>query len=364
LGLTLSTVGHYSSELPEFAMQKRISNLVVASAIAMPLAAAASTTVCVNDVTTLQTALTNAQGSTSMTLIEVARGTYNLSGSALSFNGSSSTGQLDISGGFSSDCSTQILDPALTIVDGQYLSPVLYMTSGNGVSIRYLTIQHGSSDGYGAGLYVDVTGATGGIIVNYNIFRENAGEQDVALYALEDFGTTGDARVDGNLFANNNAVQYQPAGEVQNYGTGAIYVTNNTVVNNTVSTGSSGIPNGGLGVFGDATLNTILSNNIFWGNDVSDVAVGAAVFANNDYGVVNGTIDPSSGGNVSVDPQFSSATDFHLLPTSPVLGQGTLTPAGNLPTIDIEGHPRSYNGLVDMGAYERGDEIFGCGFDD
>jgi len=65
---------------------------------------------------------------------------------------------------------------------------------------------------------------------------------------------------------------------------------------------------------------------------------------------------------LSVDPQFSGPGDFHLQPTSPLLGAGTLTPPGNLPTIDIEGLARSYNGFVDMGAYERGNEIFENGF--
>jgi hypothetical protein len=51
------------------------------------------------------------------------------------------------------------------------------------------------------------------------------------------------------------------------------------------------------------------------------------------------------------------------LPTSPLLGQGTLTPAGGLFTIDLEGHPRTFNNTIDMGAYERGDEIYSSDFD-
>jgi len=41
-----------------------------------------------------------------------------------------------------------------------------------------------------------------------------------------------------------------------------------------------------------------------------------------------------------------------------------LNPASSLPTIDIEGHARTFNGTVDMGAYERGDEIFSGEFED
>src|SRR5690242_6499776 len=81
-------------------------------------AATSAHAVCVTDVTGFQAALTAAEGSTTTTIIEVARGTYHLSGSALTFNsGSFSQGQLDITGGYSPDCSTVIENPALTIID-------------------------------------------------------------------------------------------------------------------------------------------------------------------------------------------------------------------------------------------------------
>jgi hypothetical protein len=221
-----------------------------------PFVAHADTTVCVHNPGELQTALTNAQGSSATTFIEVARGTYNLGGNALSFE-PSGTPQLDITGGYSGDCTTQILNPALTIIDVQYLSPVLSVLSSGGLSVRYLTIQHGCGTTYGPGLYVDLTGA-GALILHYNIFRENVGEQDVALYALMDNFSTGDLHIDGNLFVNNTATQYLPAGEVQIFGTGNAYFTNNTVANNIITT----VPArgyGGLGFF----ANTTLSNNIF-----------------------------------------------------------------------------------------------------
>lgn len=320
-----------------------------------PLLASADTTVCVHTPAEFQTALTSAQTSNAFTLIQVARGIYNLGGAQLSFQGTG-TGQLDISGGYNADCSAQILDPAFTVIDAQYLSQVLVMNSGGGVSIRYLTMQHGSnSSSYGGGLYVELS--AGGLVLNYNIFRENVGEEDVALYAYMDPDTTGDVHVNSNLFVDNTAVNYLPGGEIQGFGSGTVYFTNNTVANNTISAPSG---YGGIGIFAATTI----SNNILWGNDVDDLAFGSATLVANDFGSAVGTPTAASGGNVGVDPQFSATTDYHLLPTSPLLGGGVLAPAGNLPTIDIEGHPRSYNGLVDMGAYERGDEIFGYGFDD
>lgn len=106
-----------------------------------------------------------------------------------------------------------------------------------------------------------------------------------------------------------------------------------------------------------------MSNNIFWNNSGYDLDT-AAVLVDNDVSSEQSTIDPTSSGNVDVDPQFSSSTDFHLAPTSPLLNQGTLTPTGGLPTIDIEGNPREYLNKVDMGAYQHGNEIFADGFED
>ena len=136
-----------------------------------------------------------------------------------------------------------------------------------------------------------------------------------------------------------------------------------TIVDN-VSTNAT-TPIGGLSV-GVAGSNPVyLSNNILWDNTTDDVyIVSPTIFVDNDYAATVGLPASGSFGNVNVDPQFSSTTDFHLLPTSPLLGQGNLTPSGNLPTIDIEGNPRSYNGFVDIGAYERGDLIYVNGFDD
>ena len=320
-------------------------------------AAAATTVVCVNagDAVDFQTQLDNAVASGGATTLEVPRGTYHLNGNQLVFNATSmSQGQLDITGGYSSDCSTQIKNPALTIIDGDNLSGVLSLTSSGGVSVRYLTIQNGLKSDR-AGLNIIVSG--GGVFVDYNIMRNNRASDETAGLGVYVTGT-GNIHVDGNLIADNSANTNVSGGDVENDGSGDSYITNNTVVGNAI-TGPLLNGYGGLVAFG----NSFVSNNIFWGNTSLDISASGAALANNDYATLGGT-PGSNTGYQNVDPQFSSATDFHLLPASPLLGAGTLTPAGNLPTIDIEGHPRSYNGFVDMGAYERGDEIFADGLGD
>jgi len=320
--------------------------------------AAAVTVVCVNagDAADFQTKLNDAVTSGVATTLEIPRGIYHLGGNPLVFNATSmSQGQLDITGGYSSDCSTIVKNPAFTVIDGDSLSGVLSLTSTGGISVRYLTIQDGLKD-QRAGL--EVNASAGGIIIDYNIIRYNrATDQAAGLFAELSGG--GDIHIDGNIVANNSA-NTNLSGSAVASAAGGVYVTNNTVANNIIT----GPPDNGYGGLVIYAVCTAVSNNIFWGNTQTDISTFASncALVDNDYETLGG-YHGSNTGFQNADPLFAGITDFHLLPTSPVLGAGTLTPGGNLPTIDIEGHPRSYNGLVDMGAYERGDEIFASGFD-
>jgi hypothetical protein len=327
---------------------------------------AAAVCVNANDAADFQAQLTAAAASAAAATIKVPRGTYHLGGNQLGFDATAmNQGQFDIEGGYNSDCSRQIKNPALTIIDGDGMSRVLDLASTGGISVRYLTLQGGNANYY-AGLYID--SGNGGIIVDYNIIRNNVAIAESGFYAIVS-GTTasGNITVDGNLvYANSTTTNIDGGGFVQNSGLGTISITNNTIAGNSsfLTYGA-----GGLEVSPGSTQANI-SNNIFWGNTGGDDLVvligggGGASLIQNDYSTLGDTPPPPANGNLNIDPNFSGSTDFHLLPTSPLLGAGTLTPAGGLPTIDIEGHPRSYNNLVDMGAYERGDEIFGDGFDD
>jgi hypothetical protein len=324
------------------------------------LPAHATTTFCVNDVAGFRAALNFALGNTSTTLIKVARGTYHLAGSPLRFQSTAgSQGQFDISGGYNADCSAQILNPALTIIDGDAGQGGIELISTGGISVRYLTIQNSRQAG---GLFVSST--QGGVIVNYNIMRNNSSPGNSGMsISVTDMSATSDIHVEGNLVVGNTGTSNgTAAGSFTNSGTGSTYITNNTIADN-VFTGTS-VGDGGVFIAQYAGSTTVVSNNIIWGNTGDDLELyGNPLLVDNDYGTTFGTPSTSSSGNDNVDPRFSAAGDYHLGRFSPLLAAGTIAPAGNLPTIDIEGHPRSYNNLVDMGAYERGNEIFADSFD-
>jgi len=354
------------------------ATLILASCLAASGFALAVTpvTVCVTDSAGLQAELTAAQGRTAPTFINVARGFYSTGGTTFTFyNPVTAQGQLDVTGGYDSTCTATAEDPSLTVVDGGGTSPVMNLESLGGISVRWLTIQNGKNNGGGsAGLSVESTGA--GVIVHYNIIRDNISvDINGGLFAginTTTFGTSsaGNVDVSGNLIVHNTAANDGAAGAVGSDGTGAVYVVNNTVSGNIVTANGIGLV-GGLYVSGPAP-GPYVSNNIFYANTANTYDLylygNASVLYSNDVQNRAGSIDAGSTGNVSIDPRFVGGDDFRLLPGSPVRGvgahPGTLTPAGGigLASIDLKGNPRTYSGVVDMGAYSS-DDLLRTGFE-
>jgi hypothetical protein len=299
--------------------------------------------------------------------IEIAIGTYstaNNGNSEFFYNNQTTARVLDINGGYNSDCSAITENPALTILDGGGATRVFESESASGdVSLRFLTFQNGNvgTNQSGAGVEMNPSASDNGpVIFDQNIVRNNHTAYADGGFFIK-LGGSGTLQFENNLVVGNSAAINVGAGAINDDGSGA-NIINNTFTQNTV-TNMPASATGGLYFFAPNSSDT-MSNNIFWGNSGFDLDT-TAVLVNNDYGSDSTTPDPTSSGNVSVDPQFSSSTDFHLLPTSPLLGIGTLTPSGGLPSIDIEGHSRkSLDNKVDMGAYERGNEIFKDGFED
>lgn len=325
--------------------------------------AAASTTVCVNNVDQLQQALVAAQTATTDTYINIATGRY--SGPAneetlFYYDSTTNTHQLDLTGGYSSDCSSQTQNPYMTVFDGAGSNPVLIIRASGGVSIRWITVQNGAP---GALLDSD----SGPVIVNYNVFRNNV-EGSVSLNVASS-GSSNEIEMWGNLIHDNidGDASSIPV-SLWNFGSGNIYFTNNTVANNLLESTDSGAP-AGVDFSNVGTGKTYLSNNILWNNLSEGSApldltmAGPSEISMNDIGTAEFDTPPTVDGGFIVDPQFVSDTNFRLAPTSPLLRQGTLTAAGGLPSIDLLGNPRQFDDTVDLGAFERNDDIFQDGFE-
>jgi len=332
---------------------------ILASLNAAP--ASAITNACVSDTAGLQLALTAAASDGQDNNIALERGVYHLGGNRLLFN-SSEGHSVKIEGGFGPGCATRIRDAALTVLDGDNSSPIFNVTTNNDFELHFLTLQHGYVSGSSGGaMAVFGTGsATSQALLANLIIRDSASDFGVGGVA---FSVAGTVALYDNLITGISA----PGGAVSvgSDTTYTVQLTNNTVVGNTATdAGAAGIVYVGASAT-SVPMNT--SNNIFWNNvgGVPDMSFvdGAILLTDNDYQRIDAAPAGGSSGNQSVNPQFLGSADFHLASTSPLLGIGTLVPPGGLGAYDLEGHARVWNSAVDLGSYERGDEIFSEGFD-
>ena len=127
------------------------------------------------------------------------------------------------------------------------------------------------------------------------------------------------------------------------------YMSNATVINCTFSNNTGPIP----GMYNEYYSHPTVTNSILWGNgsgaQIIDVFGSSAVVTYTD--VQNGY--PGTG-NIDADPMFRDApnADYRLLSGSPCIDAGDNAAVPADLTKDLEGNPRIFNSIVDMGAYE------------
>ena len=112
--------------------------------------------------------------------------------------------------------------------------------------------------------------------------------------------------------------------------------------------------NGG-GLYSTSGGAPTLTNCILWGDSLPEIY-------NNSSSPVISRCCVQGGwpgtGNISVDPLFAFADDFHLVSGSPCIDAGKSNPSGGLPAEDPDGNPRLLDGNgdmvaeADMGVYE------------
>lgn len=327
----------------------------------------AYTVYCVNDGGFLYYALQAASdgGATGNddTVVKIATGTYSYSGAEYGYTNTNGHTLL-IEGGYDQNCTKQTTtDATATILDGASARPALAIHSTSNVTIRYLTFQHGflhGGDGGGVNLYLD--GSSGVdptfLFVNNQVI---ANSSDYGVGGLIAFGQ-GTIRIVGNLFTHNSAPFAAAVSSQMDAGSVVDFV-NNTVANN-VATGAGNqiIQLGASGVAGSVVNNIIYNNTASYDFQIYSTTMFA--FSYNNYHTIDGS-PASSSNEFDVDPKFvnSLGNDFHLAATSTLLGAGATPPPGDFPLTDLNGHPRTFAGKIDLGAYQSGDGIFTYGFD-
>jgi len=285
--------------------------------------------------------------------------------------------------------------PDRTVIDGGQAGPVVTFTSParEGAWLDGFTITNGSA-AEGGGIHCDAawTIITGNIVIGNTAaygggiyctgFDPIVFGNAVMLNSVTRDGggiffrfVTGDASLISHNFILANATD----GAANHDGGGIAFMECVAPVISNLVAGNSAYTGGGL--YYDFGLNSVVTNNTFFGNTAVSSGGGIHFGPEGATGVMTNTIvwdntaptwpeiDMGSGsvsvtycdvkggwngeGNIDADPLFADAAlwDFHLTWDSPCREVGTNAAAG-LPEFDFEGDPRSAFAMVDMGADE------------
>jgi hypothetical protein len=213
-----------------------------------------------------------------------------------------------------------------------YLGGGINIEGASSPVLSYVTLNSNTSNQQGGGVYNTSTGTVS--IIN-STFTANG-----TLYYGGAVHNAGNSLSLTNILAYKNTSGQGGAAIYSSAGTPTI--VNATIVYNTAASGYTG------GLLGNFTV----KNSILWGN------LGGSVSNN-----VNGTITYNrtllEGGTVSLpsiisntNPRFVSvSTDNYQIPSwSPAVNMGDNS--YNTTTTDLAGNTRTYDGTIDLGAYE------------
>ncbi len=220
-----------------------------------------------------------------------------------------------------------------------------------------------AEDGYGSGIYCVNSSYPS---INDNIISDNGGDGGIG----EGYCSGGKGYGFGincnnsSPIINNNTIgdnagkgdggsMYHSSNSGYGYGYGYGIRTNSSspnILNNIVFSNNG--EDYGYGIYADSILTT-LEYNLFWQNDINGFGVPPY------FGVIV-TVNANEDScdiyyNLFVDPQFVDTlnSNYHLYYDSPCIDAGNPDTTGlNLPPFDLDGNPRIYNSIVDMGCYE------------
>lgn len=348
---------------------------------------------CVTDSSELQAALDAAEVNGQNDVIRLAAGVYAAPAGGFRFDSATpangDAGALTLIGGwsefFGNPCGQQLQEtPWATQIDGGNTQRCLELTGRETTvfTVRLLTFAFGHAQGGefnpGGGLFLRGVPALGAnVTIERNVFLANEADSGSGLYLVAiGNGGLGDPtiRLVNNLFYMNRCrgsltgiggAAYVSAGS--NYD--AVYISNNTVLNNSAL---GDCEDAGLRVAGLSRRYTV--NNILWGNDHFDLFASSG---SPDYRLLNNNMLSRGGAEPDV-------LQDNITKIAPEFESGVLNfvPARNSPLVDAGRHPvpitqwsgfyltdkdlnaatRVVGGTVDIGAYEN-ERIFRNGFE-
>jgi len=285
--------------------------------------------------------------------------TGTLSGFTISNGHTQTTGNYDYnrSGGGVWMTTGCILTNCIISGNGAYTGGGMFCYYGGSISDCSIS---GNSADYGGGVNCN----HGGTLNNCTISGNSAADYGGAAYCWNG-GAVNNCTISGNSAAGYGGAVYCSSGAELNNCTisgnnsaddgGGVYCSLGGAVNNCTISGNTAANHAG-GVhcyFGGALTNTIIYFNIASSGDnwYNQIGFGTGSYAFCCTTPTNGL--PGGEGCIEDNPLFvnTNAANYRLLSASPCIDSGT-----NLPWMtvakDLDGNPRIYDGIVDMGAYE------------
>lgn len=322
---------------------------------------------CVSNAVQLKNALIDAAVSPGNDEVRIVQGTY-LGAAVGGFHHTPvQPGNLMVSGGWTdggpaglpATCETQVRDPALTVLDGEYQHTALQIYVGTvdaDFVVHNLTLSRGTSMGSGGGLsvYGFEPSWEGDVLLHSLRFIANeASGTGAGLYAAVPHGQL---RVLNAAFVGNVAGFTGGAADIIANGSWHL-VANLTVVGN-----AAGAPGGSaLRVAGSAPA--LLMNTISWNNDDVDIELGGTGIRlhHNFYGTRSGNQPAEEAGTLAGNPMLGGGS-MNLTPTagSPLVDYGLPVPGG-MPSCDVDNNLRMVGPALDVGAFES--QVFADGYE-
>ncbi len=321
---------------------------------------------CVSSAVEFQAALNAARNNGESDEIRLQDGVYTPpSAQGFSF-GLQENASTTISGGWSnvgpSECVIQTQGPTVTSIDGGDTRQLFKVSGALPETLGDLTIKNlsfrnglGPPDSSQGAVHLGLPANDGRILIDRVLFSSNTGISGAALTAL------GMARltVRNSVFQFNDVTQNQGVINVAlNRDDQRFYFVNNTVIDNVNSNGESTRCSGlwVSAVTDNTSPDTLIANNIFWGNDAFDACMparGDSYLLNNNIQdqYLSATVEI---GNLSTNPLLApQIIDYTPQPGSPMVNAGLNEPVQLLPDPDITEDWSHGNTDFDGGAFGR-----------
>jgi parallel beta-helix repeat protein len=336
---------------------RNLRRFILGTALAAALAYACferadAAEICVANDAQLQTALVQAE--TNPIDIEIVRGSYDLAYSEWHTTDRYVVDGTRLLGGYAAGCASRDIEPGNTIIDdsrsnaqngayptGSLTIEGLTWNSPNGIFLE------ADTDAYAADFPPNAS-----IVFRRDVFAGVSGG-GVKMQWGQDEDAGGTVRFVDTVIAANTGQTCSLWVEVTR-GSPTVQLVNNTFVDNTGALDSRGagvcVTNNYLNDDGSGSL--FATNNIFYGNDTTDLYSDA--FAS----LVDNVIGPHHTpvgveiGTLSSNPHLDS--DYRPIesPPSPVINSGSNSAPGGLPHTDLPGRARIVGTAADRGAYE------------